>query len=142
MGSHFDEPIFWADLLVKGRHTDVGVLMEQSLVGEAYVTNFRKACQQRGIRIVAEATIAQTAQDVSQAVRTLYDAKAQAIARGLWLRRRIRQPCTGRARLGSVALRRDRIRERADQPGDLERVHGVDGHRPVRRGQSGGPAVP
>ena len=53
--------------------------MEQSLVGEAYVTNFRKACQQRGIRIVAEATIAQTAQDVSQAVRTLYDAKAQAI---------------------------------------------------------------
>jgi branched-chain amino acid transport system substrate-binding protein len=79
MGSHFDEPIFWADLLVKGGHNDVGVLMEQSLVGEAYVANFRKACQQRGIRIVAEASIAQTAQDVSQAVRTLYDAKAQAI---------------------------------------------------------------
>ncbi len=42
MGSHFDEPIFWTDLLVKGGHTDVGVLMEQSLVGEAYVANFRK----------------------------------------------------------------------------------------------------
>jgi len=79
MGSHFDEPIFWADQLVKGGHNDVGVLMEQSLVGEAYVANFRKACQQRGIRIVAEAKIAQTAQDVSKAVRTLYDAKAQAI---------------------------------------------------------------
>ena len=79
IGSHFDEPIFWADLLVKGGETDVGVLMEQSLVGEAYVANFRKACQRRGIRIVAEASIAQTAQDVSKAVRTLYDAKAQAI---------------------------------------------------------------
>ena len=75
MGSHFDEPIFWTDLLVKGGHTDVGVLMEQSLVGEAYIANFRKACQQRGIRIVAEVTIAQTAQDVTQAVRTLYDAR-------------------------------------------------------------------
>ena len=50
MGSHFDEPIFWADLLVKGGHNDVGVLMEQSLVGEAYVANFRKACRQRGIQ--------------------------------------------------------------------------------------------
>ena len=49
MGSHFDEPIFWADLLVKGGHNDVGVLMEQSLVGEAYVANFRKACRQGGI---------------------------------------------------------------------------------------------
>ncbi len=57
-GSHFDEPIFWTDLLVKGGHTVVGVLMEQSLVGEAYVKTFRKACQRRGIRIVAEATIA------------------------------------------------------------------------------------
>jgi hypothetical protein len=79
MGSHFDEPIFWTDLLVKGGYTEVGVLMEQSLVGEAYIKNFRKACQQRGIRIVAEATIAQTPQDVSQAVRVLHDAKAQAI---------------------------------------------------------------
>ncbi len=79
MGSHFDEPIFWADLLVKGGHTEVGVLMENSLVGEAYVANFRKACRRRGIRIVAEATIAQTAQDIGAAVRTLRDAKATAI---------------------------------------------------------------
>jgi branched-chain amino acid transport system substrate-binding protein len=71
MGSHFDEPIFWTDLLVKRDLTDAGVLMEKSLVGEAYVANFRKACAQRGISIVAEASIAQTAQDVSEAVRTL-----------------------------------------------------------------------
>lgn len=79
MGSHFDEPIFWTDLLVRQGCTEVGVLMEQSLVGQAYVANFRKACRARGIRIVAEASIAQTAQDVSTAVRTLHDAKAQAI---------------------------------------------------------------
>lgn len=30
------EPIFWSDLLAKGGHTEVGVLVEQSLVGEAY----------------------------------------------------------------------------------------------------------
>jgi branched-chain amino acid transport system substrate-binding protein len=79
MGSHFDEPIFWADLLVKGGHADVGVLVEQSLVGEAYLANFRKACRRRGIRVAAEAFIAQTAQDVTEAVRTLHEAKVSAI---------------------------------------------------------------
>ena len=38
MGSHTDEPIFWADLLAKGGHTEVGVLKEQSVVGEAYLS--------------------------------------------------------------------------------------------------------
>lgn len=42
MGSHFDEPIFWSDQLAKGGHTEVGVLIEQSLVGEAYLKNFRR----------------------------------------------------------------------------------------------------
>jgi len=79
MGSMTDEPIFWAHLLVTGGHTDVGVLVEQSLVGETYVRNFRAACRAAGIRIVAEAVIPQTAQDVDRAVRTLHDAKAGAI---------------------------------------------------------------
>lgn len=74
-----DEPIFWTDLLAKGGHAEVGVLKEQSLVGETYLKNFRDACRRKGIRIVAEATIAQTAQDVSAAVRALYEAKAPAI---------------------------------------------------------------
>jgi ABC-type branched-subunit amino acid transport system substrate-binding protein len=78
-GSMFDEPIFWTDLLIKGGHTEVGVLTEQSLVGESYAKNFRKACQRRGIRIAAEAPIAQTAQDVTAAVRMLYDAKPSAL---------------------------------------------------------------
>ena len=45
MGSMTDEPIFWADMLVKGGHTDVGALVEQSLVGETYLRNLRKACR-------------------------------------------------------------------------------------------------
>src|ERR1700739_3100862 len=79
MGSHTDEPIFWTDLLAKGGHTEVGVLMEQSLVGETYLTNFRDACKRKGIRIVAEESIAQIAGDVTGAVKTLLEAEAQAI---------------------------------------------------------------
>ena len=36
-----DEPIFWAQLLVQGGHETVGCLVEQSLVGESYIRNFR-----------------------------------------------------------------------------------------------------
>ena len=79
MGSMTDEPIFWAHLLAKGGHTEVGVLVEQSLVGQTYLTNFRRACRADGIRIVAEVPIAQTAQDVTDAVRKLYEAKPNAI---------------------------------------------------------------
>ena len=50
-GSLTDEPIFWADLLAKGGHTEVGVLIEQSLVGKTYLKNFRSAC--RGARAFA-----------------------------------------------------------------------------------------
>ncbi len=75
-----DEPIFWADLLAKGGHTQVGgVLIEQSLVGETYLRNFRSACRRKNIRIVAEASLAQTAQDVTEAVRTMHEAKPDAL---------------------------------------------------------------
>jgi ABC-type branched-subunit amino acid transport system substrate-binding protein len=78
-GSMTDEPIFWAHLLAKGGHTEVGALIEQSLVGDSYIRSFRKACASEGIRIVAEEWIAQTAQDVGNAVRKLHEAKAGAI---------------------------------------------------------------
>ena len=78
-GSLTDEPIFWADMLGKGGHKEVGVLFEQSLVGQTYLKNFQKACRHKGIRIVIEAPIAQTAQDVTNAVRTVYEAKAEAL---------------------------------------------------------------
>lgn len=79
MGSMTDEPIFWTELLAKRGCRDVGVLVEQSLVGESYLRSFQRACKHKDIRIVAEATIAQTAQDVTGAVRSLYEAKAAAI---------------------------------------------------------------
>ncbi|KZS71810.1 amino acid ABC transporter substrate-binding protein [Mycobacterium kansasii] len=78
-GSMTDEPIFWADLLAKGGHTEVAVLVEQSLVGQSYLTNFRNTARRKGIRIVAEAQIAQTAQDVGQAMRTVHEAKPSAL---------------------------------------------------------------
>jgi ABC-type branched-subunit amino acid transport system substrate-binding protein len=79
MGSMTDEPIFWADLLAKGGHAEAGLFVEQSLVGQSYATTFRRACRQRGIRIVAEEVVPQTAQDVSRALHALYEAKAQAL---------------------------------------------------------------
>jgi branched-chain amino acid transport system substrate-binding protein len=79
MGSMTDEPIFWADLLAKGGQAEAGLLVEQSLVGQSYATTFRGACRQKGIRIVAEEVVPQTAQDVSRAVHALHEAKAQAL---------------------------------------------------------------
>ena len=78
-GSMTDEPIYWADLLAERGHTAVGVLIEGSLIGESYARNFRKACAAHGIRVVAEEHIAQTAQDVSDAVRRVRDAQATAL---------------------------------------------------------------
>jgi branched-chain amino acid transport system substrate-binding protein len=79
MGSMTDEPIFWADLVAKRGLSEVGVLVEQSLVGDTYIRNFRRACAAKGIRIVAEEPIAQTAQDIGDAVRKLHSAKAPAV---------------------------------------------------------------
>jgi branched-chain amino acid transport system substrate-binding protein len=79
MGSLTEEPIVWAHLLAKRGLDDIGVLVEQSLVGETYIKSLRAACRDKGIRIVAEEPIAQTAQDIGDAVRKLHEAKVQAI---------------------------------------------------------------
>ena len=79
MGSLTDEPIFWTQLLSKGGHTTVGVLVEQSLVGESYLKSFASACRDAGIRIVAEERLAQTAQDVGDAIRRIREAKPAAL---------------------------------------------------------------
>jgi branched-chain amino acid transport system substrate-binding protein len=79
MGSMTDEPIFWAQLIAKAGHKTVGCLVEQSLVGESYIRNFRKACAAEGLRIVCEEQIAQTAQPVDEAIGKLYEAKPDAL---------------------------------------------------------------
>ena len=142
-GSMTDEPIFWADLLAKGGHREVGVLVEQSLVGESYVRDFRHACRHKGIRIVAEAPIAQTAQDVSEPVRSLYDAKVAAIVHcGFGLRSGPDHPGPHGARLGSAPLHGHRVPERLAPLHHVERTPGLDRYRPVRRGQPRRPALP
>ncbi|MFA7603820.1 MAG: ABC transporter substrate-binding protein [Novosphingobium sp.] len=78
-GSMTDEPIYWAHLIAKHGHRSVGLIVEQSLIGESYARNFRKAAQERGLRIVAEQQVAQTAQDVGEAVRRLHDARPDAL---------------------------------------------------------------
>jgi branched-chain amino acid transport system substrate-binding protein len=78
-GSLTDEPIFWADLLEKDGHREVGVFVEQSVSGYHYCKNFEDECRRRGIRIVAEASLATTAQDVTKAVETMCEAKPSAL---------------------------------------------------------------
>ncbi|WP_285032533.1 ABC transporter substrate-binding protein [Mycolicibacterium sp. lyk4-40-TYG-92] len=78
-GSLTDEPIFWADQLTKAGYREVGVLIEHSLVGDTYLEHFRDACRRKGIRIIAEAKIAQTAQNVHEVVKTMHDAKPDAL---------------------------------------------------------------
>lgn len=78
-GSLTDEPIFWADLIRHSGHHEAGVLIEQSLVGDTYARNFRRACRDRGVRIIAEEWIPQTAQDISPTIRKMYEAKAPAL---------------------------------------------------------------
>ena len=75
-GSVTDEPIFLADLIAGRGITEIGLLAEQSLIGESHLKKLRSACRRRGIRIVAEVEIVQTAQDINAAVQTLHEAKA------------------------------------------------------------------
>ena len=73
-----DEPIFWAELLAHGGHTEVGALIEASLVGESYIRNFRTAAAANGIHVAIEERIPQTAQDITDQVRALQQAKVSA----------------------------------------------------------------
>jgi len=79
MGSLTEEPIFWVDLLAKGGHKEVGLLIEQSLVGETYRESLHRACRGTDIRIVAEERIAQTAQGVGAAVEKVRAANPGAL---------------------------------------------------------------
>ena len=79
MGSLSDEPVFWAEQMVNAGYETVGALVERSLVGHTYITNFRAACDRAGIRIVDEQTIAQTAQDITAEVTKLHEARPDAI---------------------------------------------------------------
>ena len=126
-GSLTDEPIFWAELLAKGGHTEVGALVEQSLVGESYLENFRKACRAQAIRFVAEERIAQTAGDVEAALRNVRDAKATAFVHcGFGLGVFHVNPDARRARLGPAAVHGHGVPERVVPRSHVERDAGLD----------------
>ena len=135
-GSMTDEPIFIADLVAKRGLTDIGVLVEQNLIGESYLKNLRSACARKGIRIVAEAAIAQTAQDINDAVRTLHDAKAEAIVHlGFGFGIVFINPALEAVDWDPPRFTTHGISERLGQPDHVESVRGLDRGRPVRRGQ-------
>lgn len=78
-GSMTDEPVVWAHLIAKQGLKTVGVIIEQSLIGESYSRYFRKACEAEGLTIISEQKIAQTAQDVGAAVARLHEARPDAL---------------------------------------------------------------
>ncbi len=78
-GSMTDEPVVWAHLIAKQGLKTVGVVIEQSLIGESYARFFRKACAAQGLTIIAEHKIAQTAQDMGDAIGKLHAARPDAL---------------------------------------------------------------
>jgi ABC-type branched-subunit amino acid transport system substrate-binding protein len=81
MGSMLDEPVVIAHLLRRRGLKTVGAIIEQSLVGETYIRNFRRVCRQTGLNIVAEEFVAQTANQAREraAVRKLHDRQPDAL---------------------------------------------------------------
>ncbi len=136
-GSMTDEPIFLADLVAKRGLTEIGVLVEQSLIGESYLKNLRSACAPQGYS------------DRRRGRRSLRRRRTSTRPCRRCTRRRPRRSCTWGSdsgssssipalearRLGSAAFHHHRISERLGQPDHVERVHGLDRGRSVRRGQ-------
>ena len=78
-GSLTDEPVYWAHLIKKRGLATVGAVVENSLVGETYIRNLRKACAELDLKLICEERIAQTAQDVSAAVKRVHAANPDAL---------------------------------------------------------------
>jgi ABC-type branched-subunit amino acid transport system substrate-binding protein len=74
-----DEPIVIAHLAANAGAKTAGVLVERSVIGQAYLRSFRDACRDNGLRIVAEETIAQTGQDIADAVRSIHASAPDAL---------------------------------------------------------------
>ena len=99
---------------------EVGVLMEQSLVGEAYVKNFRKACQQarhphRGRGPPSPRPLRTSARQVQRAVRR--QGPGRSCTAGFGFGVVFVNSCSGRSLTGTHPVCGHRIRERVDQRG-------------------------
>ena len=135
MGSMTDEPIFWAHLLAKRGLDDVGVLVEQSLVGETLHQVLPRGLPRQGHphrrrgadrpdraghqRRGAQAARGQGAGASCTAASGSASCSIEPGARG--------------ARLGPAAVHGHVVPERVDQPDRVERDPRLDRPRPVRR---------
>lgn len=78
-GSMTDEPIVLAHLAQRAGAKTTAVLAERSIIGQQYLRNFRDACRDIGLRIVAEETIAQTGQSITDAVLAIHEHRPDSI---------------------------------------------------------------
>ena len=125
-GSMTDEPIFLADLIAKRGLAEIGVLVEQSLIGESYLKNLRSACRPQGY---SDRGRSGDRSDGSGHQRGRADAARGEIrsdrAPGIRIRDRLHQSGAGGSRLGPTAIHHHGLPERVGQPDHVERVSGA-----------------
>ncbi len=78
-GSLTDEPYVLANLMAHAGYQRIGVVVEESLIGEEYLAFLRRAVQVEGLRIVAEERILTTDHDISAAAARLQAARPDAL---------------------------------------------------------------
>ena len=72
VGSLPDEPYVLANLAAHAGHRSVAVLVEESLIGEQYLSFFRRAAAVEGLTVVAEERIPTTEQDLTEVAARLH----------------------------------------------------------------------
>ena len=78
-GSLPDEPYVLANLVAHAGLRRVGVLVEESLIGEQYLSFFRRAAKVEGLTIVSEERIFTTAHDMAATAARLHAAAPDAL---------------------------------------------------------------
>lgn len=78
-GSLPDEPYVLANLVAHAGHRRVGVLVEESLIGEQYLSFFRRAARVEGLAIAAEERIFTIDHDLSATAERLRAARPDAL---------------------------------------------------------------
>lgn len=78
-GSLPDEPYVLANLVAHAGHRRVGVLVEESLIGQQYLSFFRRAARVEGLSIVAEEQIFTTDHDMTATATRLKEAGPDAL---------------------------------------------------------------
>lgn len=79
-GSLPEEPRLMANYLAHESVDRIGVIYEDSAIGDEYLTGLRAACRYEGLRIVAQEPISQIETDLSAPVAAAREAGAQGLA--------------------------------------------------------------